>query len=75
MKQDLLWQLQKKYQNGGYALVADKSSRVLAFAEELDRLYKIIDQKHIDDSNKVVMFIPPPHVKHVFSVSLSVRTH
>lgn len=52
---NLLFKLQKKYQDGGYALVAPKSGKVVAFSEDLKNLYKTIDQKKIDDKNKLVM--------------------
>ena len=65
-KKQLLLQLQKKFQEGGYALIYPKSGRVAAFSENLKKLYQTIDQKKIDDKNKLVMYIPPPHVAHVF---------
>lgn len=71
----LLLKLQKKYQEGGYALVSPETGRIFAFADDLKKLYKTIDAKNIEDADKLVMYVPPPHVKHVFQISLSVRFH
>lgn len=72
---NLLLQLQKKYQGGGYALVSQKTGKAFAFGEDLSKLYKTIDEKKIKDMDKVVMYVPPPRVKHVFQISLSIRFH
>lgn len=65
-KKNLLLTLQKKYRDGGYALIAPKSGNLVAFAKTLKDLYQRIDQKSIDDRDKIVMHIPSPRVKHVF---------
>lgn len=72
-KSNLLVSLQKQHTQGGYALVSPKSGRVAVFAENLKKLYQTIEKKQIDDAQKIVMYIPPPKVKHVFRISLSVR--
>ncbi len=71
----LLVKLQKKYKDGGYALVSLEKGQVFAFADNLSKLYEIIDAKNIEDENKTVMYVPPPNVKHVFHISLSIRFH
>lgn len=74
-QKNLLLTLQKKYKTGGYALVSPKNGRVSAFGEDLKQLYKTINEEKINDADKMVMYIPPPHVKHVFQLSLSIRLH
>jgi dTDP-4-dehydrorhamnose 3,5-epimerase-like enzyme len=71
----LLLKLQKKYKTGGYALVSPKSGQVVIFSEDIKSLYQTIDKEKINDTNKLVMYVPPPHVKHVFQLSLSIRVH
>lgn len=71
---NLLIRLQRKYQKGGYALVAPKSGKVLAHGQDLPRLYKVIEKKHVNDKDKLVMYIPTPGYTHVFRLSLSIRT-
>ena len=70
---NILLNLQKKYKDGGFALVSQTSGEVSAFGEDIKKLYKVIDDKKINDENKIVMHIPPIHVKHVFQVSLSIQ--
>ncbi len=70
---NILLKLQKKYGEGGYALVSPKTGEVLAFGEDIQSLYRIIERKKINDKNELVMYIPPPNVKHVFHFSLSIR--
>ena len=72
-KLSLLSKLQKIHQEGGYALISQKTGKVFAFAEDLKKLYKTVDEKRIKDVDKTVMHVPPPRVKHVFQVSLSIR--
>lgn len=74
-KINLLLKLQKRYQEGGYALVSQKTGKAFAFGEDLNKLYKIIDEKKIKDIDKTIMYVPPPRVKHVFQISLSIRFH
>lgn len=74
-KLNLLLRLQKRYQEGGYALVSQKTGKAFAFGEDLNKLYKIIEEKKIRDMDKVVMYVPPPRVKHVFQISLSIWFH
>ncbi len=73
MTQTLLQNLQKKYKDGGYALVSPDTGRVALFADTIKKLYQAIEIKQIQDADKVVMYIPPPKVTHAFSLSLSVR--
>lgn len=70
-RKNLLLQLQRKYQEGGYALVTPKTGKVVAYGEDLENLYATIDRKKINDAGKLVMFIPPPRVTHAFHLSLS----
>ena len=72
-KRNLLLKLQRKYQEGGYALIVPKTGKVIAFGEDLKDLYTTIDKEKIKDADKLVMYIPPPKVKHVFQLSLSIR--
>lgn len=72
-KRNLLLKLQKKFKEGGYALIVPKSGKVIAFGEDLKQLYNNIDKEKIKDADKLVMYIPPPNVKHVFHFSLSIR--
>lgn len=72
---NLLLQLQKKYHEGGYALVSPKSGEVLAYGKSLKHLYTTIDRKKIKDNDKLVMHIPSPNVTHAFHFSLSVRIY
>jgi len=74
-KKNILMKLQEKYKEGGYALVSPKTGKVMAFSETLQSLYTIIDQKQIHDADKMVMYVPPPNLKHVFYISLSIRIH
>lgn len=69
----LLQKLQEKYKDGGYALVSPTSGRVTLFAKTIKNLYKTIETKQIKDADKIVMYIPPPKIAHVFQVSLSIR--
>lgn len=70
---NILLSLQKKYHKGGYALVSPRKGNVLAFGDDLELLYKTIEKKKITDKDELVMYIPPPSVKHVFHLSLSIR--
>ena len=70
---NILIKLQKKYKDGGFALVSQASGEVVAFGEDIKKLYKLIDKKKIKDEDKIVMHIPPIHVKHVFHISLSIQ--
>lgn len=70
---NLLLNLQKKYQKGGYALVSPKSGEVFAYGINLKNLYESIDRNKIKDSDKLVMYIPSRNVTHAFHFSLSVR--
>ena len=70
---NILIKLQKKYKDGGFALVSQASGEVIAFGEDIKKLYEVIDEKKIKDENKIVMHIPPIHVKHVFQISLSIQ--
>jgi hypothetical protein len=72
-KTNLLLKLQKRYHEGGYALVSQKTGKTFAFGGDLNKLYKIIAEKKIKDIDKTVMYVPPPRVKHVFQISLSIR--
>ncbi|MBI2029059.1 hypothetical protein HYT02_01445 [Candidatus Gottesmanbacteria bacterium] len=72
---NVLLQLQKKYREGGYALVSSESGRVFVFAKTLKELYKTIDDKKIKDEDKTVMHIPSPYIKHVFYFPLSIRIY
>lgn len=74
-RKNLLLNIQNKYKEGGYALVSPKSGKVSAFAENLKKLYQTIDRRKIKDSDKLVMHIPSPNVKHAFHISLSIRIH
>lgn len=69
MHKNILLKLQKKYKDGGFALVSQLSGEVYAYGEDIKKLYKVIDEKKIKDENKIVMHIPPIHVKHVFQIS------
>jgi len=60
MENTILIKLQKKYEDGGYALVSDKG-QVLAYGEDMRKLYQVIEKKRIDDKRGVVWFIPSPH--------------
>lgn len=75
MTKTLLQNLQKKYKQGGYALVSPRSGRVALFADTIKKLYQTIQGKNINDENKVVMYVPQRKGSHVFSISLSVRLH
>lgn len=55
-KLSLLLKLQKKYQEGGYALVSQRTGKTFAFGEDLNKLYKIIDEKKIKDADKAVNY-------------------
>lgn len=72
-KKNLLLKLQKKYHEGGYALISPKTGQVVAFADDIKILYQTIEREKIRDADKLVMYVPPPKVKHVFQVSLSIR--
>jgi len=74
-KLSLLSRLQKKHQEGGYALVSQNTDKVFAFGEDLNKLYKTVDEKKIKDVDKTVMYVPPPRIKHVFQISLSIRLY
>ena len=71
-RKNLLLKLQKKYQEGGYALISPKSGEVLAYGKNLKHLYTTIDRKKIKDADKLVMHIPTPNITHAFHFSLSV---
>ncbi len=58
--------LQKKHQRGGYALVSPKSGKLYVFGNDVKALYQKIEKEKINDSDKMVMYVPPLHVKHVF---------
>lgn len=68
-RKNILLKLQKKYHEGGYALISPNTGKVLAYGEDLELLYKIIKKEKIKDQDKLVMHIPPPSVKHVFHFS------
>lgn len=70
---NLLLKLQKQHHEGGYALVSPKTGQVVAFADDIKMLYQTIERKKIRDADKLVMYVPPPKVKHVFQISLSIR--
>ena len=70
---NILFKLQKKYKDGGFALISQTSGQIYAFGEDIKKLYKLIDKKKIKDEDKIVMHIPPIHVKHVFQISLSIQ--
>lgn len=72
---NILLKLQRKHRDGGYALVSPRTGRVAAFAENLKKLYQTIETQKIRDETKLVMYVPPPHVTHVFHFSLSVRVY
>lgn len=72
-KRNILLKLQRKYQDGGYALIVPETGKVIAFGEDLKVLYAKIDKGKIKDADKLVMYVPPPKVKHVFQLSLSIR--
>jgi len=69
---NFMLKLQKEHQEGGYALVSE-SGEIYAFAHDLKKLYGVIDAKKIKDADKVVMYVPPIHIKHVFQISLSIQ--
>lgn len=72
-KNTLLLNLQKKYKQGGYALVSPESGKVWLYADTVKNLYKTIEMKDIPDADKLVMYIPQRKGSHVFSFSLSIR--
>ena len=72
LKVDLLLNLQKRYKQGGYALVS-KAGRLVVFGENIKKLYEKIDSQKIKDEDKIVMYIPSPRISHAFTVSVSVR--
>ncbi|MBI4009093.1 hypothetical protein HY357_02575 [Candidatus Roizmanbacteria bacterium] len=72
-QKNILLKLQKKYKEGGFALISQASGEIIAFGKDIKKLYKVIDEKKIKDENKIVMHIPPIHVKHVFQISLSIQ--
>ena len=63
---NILLKLQKKYKDGGFALVSETTGQAYAFGEDIKKLYKVIDDKKVKDENKIVMHVPPVNVKHVF---------
>lgn len=72
---NILLKLQEKYHDGGYALVSPDTGRIFAFGQNLKKLYTNIDTRKIKDEDKIVMYVPPPRVKHVFQISLSIRLY
>lgn len=71
-KINLLLNLQRKFKQGGYALVS-KAGKLVVFGENIKKLYEKIDKQRIKDEDKIVMHIPSPRVTHAFTISLSVR--
>lgn len=71
----MLLKLQKKYKDGGYVLVSPKSGKVIVFATDFKKLYEAIDRKNIDDADKLVMHVPPLHVKHVLRLFLPIQVY
>lgn len=65
-KRNLLLNLQRKFKDGGYALVSEKNGRVFAYAETIKKLYQKIEEKNVKDENKTVVYVPSAKVKHVF---------
>jgi len=72
-QRNILLKLQKKYHDGGFALVSQASGEVFAYGKDIKKLYKVIEEKKIKDANKIVIHIPPIHVKYVFQISLSIQ--
>lgn len=56
---NILLKLQKKFKEGGFALISESTGQVYAFGEDIKKLYQIIDKKKVKDENKIVMHIPP----------------
>ncbi|MBI2587394.1 hypothetical protein HYW29_01110 [Candidatus Amesbacteria bacterium] len=75
VRDDILIKLGKKYKSGGYALVSPSSGRVAAYGKDIKLLYQKIDRDKINDSDKMVMYIPSSHHVHIFHLSVSVRSH
>lgn len=70
---NILLKLQKKYHEGGYALVSQKSGQIYAFGDDIKKLYDLIEKKKIKDENRLVMYIPPLHIKYALRISLSIN--
>lgn len=65
-KRNLLLKLQRRFKDGGYALVSEESGRVFAYGENLKKLYQRIEQENVKDEDKTVVYVPSAKVKHVF---------
>lgn len=66
MKQGILLNLQKRYEDGGYVLVAPSSGRVYAYGRDIKKLYEKIMKDEIPSTNKLIMYVPSPKYFHVY---------
>jgi len=66
MKQGILLNLQQRYQDGGYVLVAPDSGRVYAFGKDIKKLHEKIISDEIPSTNKLIMYVPSPKHFHLY---------